>query len=789
MQTTIRTYDPQCKSRCGVICHIKDGKLVKVRKDPDHPNATGLCPKGLASPELVYHPERLKYPLKRTRPKTDADPGWERITWEEALDTIARKLLRIRQTHGAKAVVFGKGSSGGAPANDFKGFISRLGLAFGSPNYDHCTIHICSWHKSHGSRHTYGVSMPKPDFENTDCILLWGHNPAASWKKHLEEVNAARKRGAAIIIIDPRRNETWKKGDLWLPVRPGTDVALALAMLQVVIHEKRYDREFVRSWTNSPFLVRADNGRFIRRNDIGPASPDNPYLAWDESAGGLLDCDPGTRTYRQEGTPALSGEYRLKLCNGKTVSCRPAFEYLTDLADQFPPEKSAKITWVDAGSIREAARLFYTRKPSCYYAYNGVEQHTGAMQNNRAICTFFALSGNFDRPGGNVIFPKPKTNPIDGKKEFKLDIPSIGRENRPLGPTNIQARDLYRAILEEEPYPVKALVSFSGNTLTANGDSRRGRAAFAKLEFFALAELFETPAARMADILLPATTAWESFLLKPTFEGDGKTCCHLQLMPQVIKPLYESRPDATIIFELAAKLGLADKFWNGDIEAAFNYQLAPTGLTVADLRKSPGGISLPQPVRYEKHKEAAGGGARGFATPTGRMEVYSEKFLENGFDPLPVYREPLMSPFSRPDLAEKYPFILTNAKLLAYCHGQHRGLPSLRKMAPHPFVEIHPDTAAILEIQEGDWVNLSTPHGSIRLKAKVQEGIHPRVVCTQHGWWQGCTALDLPAYDPFSDKGANINLIVTNDLADPVSGAVPHKSYICNIERLREGSE
>ena len=408
------------------------------------------------------------------------------------------------------------------------------------------------------------------------------------------------------------------------------------------------------------------------------------------------------------------------------------------------------------------------------------------MQNNRAICIFFALSGNFDRPGGNVIFPKPKTNKIDGKKEFKLDKLPLGKKNRPLGPMNVQARDLYRAILEEKPYPVKVLVSFSGNTLTANGDSKRGKAAFEKLEFFALSELFETPAAKMADILLPATTAWESFLLKPTFEGTGRTCSHLQLLPQVIQPLYEARPDISIIFELAKKLGLSDKFWDGDIEAAFNYQLAPSGITLDDLRKNPVGISLSLPVTYEKFKEVDNDGVKGFSTPTGRIEVYSETFLENGFDPLPVYKEPLMSPFSRPELAKKFPFILTNAKLLAYCHGQHRSVPTLRKMTPYPYVEIHPDTAKKLGIKEGDRIKMETPHGAICLKAKLKEGIHLQVVCTQHGWLQSCKQLNLPGYDPFSDSGANVNLIVTNDLADPITGSVPHKSYICNIEKLQD---
>ena len=181
MQTTIQTYCPQSKTRCGVICHIENGRLVKVRKDPEHPIQTNLCPKGIASPELVYHPERLKYPLKRTRPKTDPDPGWERISWQEALETIAQKLLDIKKAYGPEAVVFGKGASGGTPADNYKGWISRLALAYGSPNGDLGTTHICNWHKDKGSAHTYGVGIPVPDFAETRCILIWGHNPAASW--------------------------------------------------------------------------------------------------------------------------------------------------------------------------------------------------------------------------------------------------------------------------------------------------------------------------------------------------------------------------------------------------------------------------------------------------------------------------------------------------------------------------------------------------------------------------------------------------------------------------------
>ncbi len=785
METTVQTYCPQSKSRCGVICHLENGKLIKVLKDPDHPNRTNLCPKGIASPELVYHPERLKYPLKRTRPKTDPDPGWERISWDEALDTIAQKLIHIRKEYGAEAVVFGKGASGGTPGDGYKAWISRLALAFGSPNGDLGTTHICNWHKDKGSIHTYGVGIPPPDFENANCILIWGHNPAASWKRHLEDINRARKRGAKIIIIDPRRNETWRQGDLWLSVRPGTDVALALGMLNVMITEKLYDTEFTRYWTNAPFLIRKDNGRFLRQNEVDTASEDQNYLAWNQTTDNFINYDPRTKCFLNEGIPALTGDYTVKLKDGKTVECSPAFQFLSNLVSHYPPEKAEEISWVPAEKIKEAVRLFNLNKPSCYYSYNGVEQHTNSMQNNRAICIFFALSGNFDRRGGNVIFPKIKTNSIDGKKEFLLDKKPLMSESRPLGPKNVQARDVYRAILEEKPYRVNALVSFGGNCLTANGDTQKGREALEKLEFYALVELFESPAAKMADILLPATTAWESFFLKPSFEGMASTSSFVQLLPQVISPLYEAKSDTTIVFELAARLGLGDKFWNGDIETAYNYQLAPSGITVEDLRKKPGGIFVPLPIEYEKYKQKnEDKGFKGFNTPSGKMEIYSEKFLLHGYDPLPEYKEPLISPLSRPELAKEFPFILSNFKLLAFCHGQHRGMPTLRKMIPHPFVQINIQKAEELGIQDGEWVKMETPNGSIRLKAKLTDGIHPQVVSTQHGWWQGCRELDLPAYDPFTDKGSNVNLIVSNSLADPITGSVPHKSYMCNIKKI-----
>jgi anaerobic selenocysteine-containing dehydrogenase len=246
----------------------------------------------------------------------------------------------------------------------------------------------------------------------------------------------------------------------------------------------------------------------------------------------------------------------------------------------------------------------------------------------------------------------------------------------------------------------------------------------------------------------------------------------------------------TIIFQLACRMGFGESFWGGNTEAAFNYQLAPSGLTVDELRRKPTGITVSIPIRERKYADGDGksGELRGFKTPTRRLEIFSSVFAKHGYEPLPVFREPAIGPVTRPDLAERFPFILTCSKLIQFCHTQHRQIPMLRKQSQDPFVELHPDTAARLGIAEGEWVDIATPLGRVRLKAKLTTGIDSRVVSTQHGWWEPCQELGLPGYDPFSPQGANINMTVGNDEIDPISGSVPHRSYLCAVRKIPSGS-
>jgi anaerobic selenocysteine-containing dehydrogenase len=292
------------------------------------------------------------------------------------------------------------------------------------------------------------------------------------------------------------------------------------------------------------------------------------------------------------------------------------------------------------------------------------------------------------------------------------------------------------------------------------------------------------PTAELADLVLPAASAFEREALKIGFDISTEAQSLVQLRQRVVKPRGEARSDTEIIFDLACRLGLGANFWEGDIEAAYRYQLQPSGISLEELRENPGGVRVPLQTRYRKFGEPKDGAFQGFSTPTGKIELYSETMLEHGYPPLPEYEEPRVGPVARPDLTERFPLILTCAKNTLFCESQHRGLPSLRRHALDPEVELHPVAAQERGIRAGEWVSIETPNGSVRARAKLNETLAPKVVCGQHGWWQECSEIGAPGYDPFGPEGANFNLLIGNEAIDPVSGSVPHRAYLCQIRRV-----
>jgi anaerobic selenocysteine-containing dehydrogenase len=301
-------------------------------------------------------------------------------------------------------------------------------------------------------------------------------------------------------------------------------------------------------------------------------------------------------------------------------------------------------------------------------------------------------------------------------------------------------------------------------------------------------DLFANATSSFAALLLPASTPWESEALKPSFSMRGSTqdaAGWAQLRKAVVRPPADSRSDLSVIFDLACRLGVGEHFFGGDLEQAWRYQLEPSGVTLEQLRTHPIGVKSEIATHYRKYAgtDPSTEKPRGFPTPSRKLELYSARFAAAGYDPLPCHNEPIENPVATSELAREYPLILTSFRHLQFVDQQHRNIPRLRRMVREPVIEIHPGTAAEIGVVDGEWVKLETVAGKIRLKAKYNDALHPRVVCAPYGWWQACDELGLPGYDPFSQNGANMNLIITNDYIDPISASVPHRSRMCRVTK------
>ena len=717
--TEVATYCPLCVSRCGARATVSNGTFT-LNRDPSHPTGKVLCIKGKEAPAITAHPDRLRYPMVRTNAKGSADPGWRRISWDEALGAISDRLRVLARDHGPESVVFSSVSPSTSAIVDCVEWIQRLQRAFGSPNFL-ASMELCGWGRYLASVYTYGASVPgqyMPDLDRAECILFWGYNPSVSRLAHATATRAD---------------------------------------------------------------AHAEAGH---------------YVAWDAVAGQPIVVDPaaGGCDVQDHDRLALTGAVEVSTADG-VVACRPAFDLVAEQCRAFPPAVAEEVTGVPAAEIERAAHVMWDHRPVAFYTWSGLEQHSGTTQIIRAINVLYALTGCFDAPGGNVLFTPIPTNPIAGAELLDREqaAKAIGLSERPLGPARfgfVTGEDFYTAALDGRPYRPRALVSFGSNLLMAHGDSARGRKALQTLDFHVHLDLFMTPTAEQADIVLPVTAAFEAEGLMVGFEISQEAQSRVQLRTPLVPLVGEARPDIEVIFDLATRLGLGEHFFDGNVDTGWAHQLAPSGVTLHQLRADPAGVRVPLKTRHRKYALAGDDGVpAGFATPTGRIELYVEGFLDVGQPPVPTFTEPALSPRSRPDLAEEFPLVLTCAKALHFCETQHRQVASLRRHVPDPLMELHPVTAARRGIAEGDWVEIRTPKGAVRARAAFNGTLAPNVVSGQHGWFEPCEELGLPGFPPFSPGSANLNLVLSQTPSDPISGSSPLRAQVCEVTRLTEDSE
>jgi len=480
------------------------------------------------------------------------------------------------------------------------------------------------------------------------------------------------------------------------------------------------------------------------------------------------------------------------------------FAELKALLNDYPLEKVESITGVRKAEIEKAAQLYVQANPSCIFLGNAVDQHSNCSQGIRAIGALIAISGNLDAKGGNLII----LNARFGKNAVEMhDKLPAGQAAKRIGSEFFLTRfehtrlahepSMIRAIIEETPYPVKAMIVIASNPILTSPDTQRTKAALEKLDFLAVFDTVMSETAKLADIVLPGSTFLEETYyatyeagayLKPTYPG------MLVLRPAVIAPLYESRSEWEVTCDLARKLGYGEYFPWKNIEEAIDYELKPIGITVNDLKGHPEGIKFPgpsflymmlsnkglpgkllivvlnrtvfrrYPEMYYKYRMMK------FMTPSKKVEIFSQRLKDMGYDPLPSYREPAESRASNPELAKEYPLILTTgAKAIPYIHSQLRDIPSLNRMMPHNVVEISPETARTCGVANGDVVQVTSPRSSVTCSASVTDKIVPGVAQLYHG---------------FGD--ANANALTDSRSLDPITGSAPLKSALCNIKRVSD---
>ncbi len=790
----IRTACHLCHGGCILLAHVKEGRLIKLTGDPEGPlNRGGMCEKAFSAVDYVYSPYRLKHPMKRVGERGEGK--WQRISWDEALDTIAGKLQVIKDKYGGESIAYATGTGRVAVETPQEFFSAVLG----TPNcigIGHMCLSTTRRPVVYSTLGTVPGNMDKGicrDFERAQCIVVWGDSIIDSRGDYMglagKRISSALNRGAKLIVIDPVLTKVAAKSHLWLQVRPGTDIALALSWIHIIINENLYDMDFVINWTNAPFLVRSDTGKLLREKDILPdASPDN-FVVWNADDNTYHIWNSDMLSYDSHiAQPALTGSYSVSLANDRIIECKPVWQVIKDNVREWTPERAAEITWIPPEKIVESAMMYAKIKPACLEWGLGTSQCTRSTATNQAILHLKAITGNLDIPGGNPFWINPGVlgrpvfsayPPGQEKKRINGGFPFNCYEILPVFATH--APTAWRAVLTEEPYPIKALVGHSSNPLL--GHENPGNyilEALKKLEFIVWIDITMTPSNEWADIVLPASTPlerdWISEFDRGVFAGKA-----------VIQPQWESRSDLEIYRDLCQKMGREDAWpWKTDREWC-DYRLKGAGITFDELTETCFKPALDVWKKYEKgliRKD----GRPGFQTNSGKVELYSSLFEKAGIQPLPHFSYPPESYETTPDLAKEYPLILiTGARELNYpfFQTQYQILPRLRKMQPYPLVLIHPDTARSLEIKDNDWVWIETKKGKAKFRTQVTERIHPKVVSASHDWWN-------PEF-PGPDHGAfesNVNLLVDPvSFTDPASGTTELRGLLCRVYKFEAIAE
>lgn len=738
------------KTNCSTLCTLENGRWTRVEGNPNALNngrhgTRSLCAKGNAAPQILYDPHRILYPMRRVGAKGEG--RFVRCTWDEALAAIAARLGSLCDQYGPAC--YGVLSPQAYPVLRTVG--RRFLNVIGSPNYLHSGI--CALQRRASKTVTIGGAVcPPAQLDKTRLLVVWGANPENSAVNQ----GAVRDRldalagGTTVVDIRPLMDPLASKADIWLPVRPGTDGALALAFLHVIIGEGLYDRAFVEEWCLG-FDKLADHVRTFPPEWAAPITG--------------IAADDIRRVARMMGTMAPMGILYGNGIGDQAVDGHWAcasiclIEAITGNLDvpggggaPVPPGKPlVRVAPIDALTER--------------LPFSDEDRANGWCAGVSALVA----------PETPRWYQSPATWES--------------------GPNSAYFRALM-GVANDEPGHLRAVLGQASNPFGATRQPARVAEALRKLDLYVVHDTRWNPSCDFADFVLPACTHYECSQQIGTKNGPEGT--FVAVTQALAAPMGESRSDWDLYLGLAGALGLGADFWEGDMDACLREQLAGSGLTLEELRAAPAGVFVERPADARPPEPARCDYARLFASlPEGKVQCANawiggrvDNRDEEPLGCLPVYVGPPEGLAETPDLARDYPLVLSDVHAYRLCnHSYYTDTPALHALQPTPWVKINPATAARYGIADGDWVRVESPHGCVRLVAEYFEGVAPDVLMTRRGWWRATTPDDAAERARFAWQSDSSVLYDTDERRFDRFHSAMAKQTLVRIARWEEGDD
>ncbi|MBN1537918.1 MAG: molybdopterin-dependent oxidoreductase [Anaerolineales bacterium] len=717
-----------CHVRCGLLATVENGRVVKLEGDPNNPHNKGYVCDRIKQDrwkDWQYSPYRIKRPRKRVGERGSGQ--WQEISWDQAFDEMADRLAKLRDKYGAETLAFTEGTY-----RTYNSLHYKFTNLFGSPNTGGAGT-ICYSSDMWLEPVTYGgFASDKSDWPNSNCIVLWGRNVAASECLLWDWVQTNRhERGAKLITVDPRFSEAARCADIHLQLKPATDTALALAWINVIINEKLYDEDFVKNYCIGfdELKTRASEWTPERAAEVTWVPAEKIIAA----ARMYATTKPACLPWGQKGSDALGFN------SGDAIRAKAILRSITGNID------------IEGGDKLSPPSKF----PPAFF------EHAALPQEQR------------DKMIGNERFPGLT---FKGWDEISVAFPGFyPYSNAPL---------LFRAMATGDPYPVKALIVVANNPMVCFSNTKIVHEALKNLDTLIVHDYFPNPTTALADYVLPAATWLERpDVAYPTMDHEAVTFMASARVQQRFEGGHDVdyRDDYEFWYGLASRLGQGDSWWGPKAEGMLDFMVSPMGVNFekfySDIKYAVA------PSIFQKYKKEGWH----FLTPSGKVELSSTLLKKMGYDPLPQYYPPKISAESRPDLAEKFPLIMiTGARFMPFYHSEHRQPGAFRNLHPDPIFDIHPETAMDLNIADGDWCWIETHMGRIKQRAKTTTIVDPRVVSVQHDWWFPEREEAEPSL--YGLWQSSINTILDDDpeTLDQLMGCWQQTGLMCRIYKVED---